>query len=282
MTCVAAWVLLPLLWTDLVASGPALAVVAGLATLALGAGAMVRRRRTRHGDDVLDLEPVISPAEPEAELPIEEAPEELRRAGVTVPDRIPIPAPRLPTIDLVRDIPDLGAASPRLAGLLQRLVDQDEEEGSSPVGPMPVDMLLAAVLEELAPAVEERGLEVEVEDWIAPAEVLGQELPLLRGLYELLVNALDFAPEGTRVRVRVVDLGLRNAIVVEDEGGAIECAELGQVFPSVAETRPDSPWGIDLPGAGRLEFRPWSDRGSCLRLAIPVFAPHREPHMGWL
>lgn len=269
--------LVPALWTDLASPGSAIIVVAGIATVALAAGrvAAVRSRKKRRRmrvDDALDLRV------PEPDLPVVEAPpvEEVAEPAFEVPP------PRLATIELERDVPELGEASPRLAGLLQRLSVEPEPEEES--GPVPVAWVLDVVLEDLAPLAEERGVSVSVDldDELPAGEVLHGASALRHGLHEMLLNALDFAPEGSRVRVRMADLGLRNAVVVEDEGDGLECRELQRVFPAVASRRPDGPWGIQIAGTGRLEFRPWAGEGSCLRLAVPVFAADREPHLQWL
>lgn len=270
--------LVPALWTDLASPGSAIIVVAGIATVALAAGRVAavrsrKRRRIRVDDALLDLQV------PEPEVPTLEAPPEERVQRVAVP-AFEVPAPRLATIELERDVPEMAEASPRLAGLLQRLSVDPEPEPES--GPVPVAWILDVVLEDLAPLAEERGVSVSVSLDEAGGEVLHGASALRHGLHELILNALDFAPEGSEVRVRMADLGLRNAVVVEDLGDGLECPELERVFPAVAARRPDGPWGIRIPGAGRLEFRPWTGEGSCLRLAVPVFAADREPHLQWL
>lgn len=258
-------------------------MIAGIATLALAAGGMVAARRLRRPgdrgapvlrrtDDALSAPAVAEVLEPEV---LEPPP------GFKAPEFV-LPPSRLPSVDLARTTPDMGAASPRLAGLIQRLSEPEVQDlwGGGYMEYLDVVYVLEQVLTELLPYAEERGVVLEPYGPEDAPEVCADWDALARGLFELILNAVDFANEGGTVRVRLADLGLRTAVVVEDDGPEIDDGELCEVFPHVEA--PGRPWALDLRRGGRLEFSPNGGGGCVARVAIPSFVPEREPHLSWL
>ncbi|GAB5602308.1 hypothetical protein FJNA_08330 [Thermus sp. FJN-A] len=94
--------------------------------------------------------------------------------------------------------------------------------------PVPLKALAEEVAEALGPLFAARGLECRVEG--EEAWVLGQRDALARAVQHLLENALEHAPPGSRVRVRLEAWSGVVRLGVEDEGPGVAEALLPHLF----------------------------------------------------
>jgi signal transduction histidine kinase len=129
------------------------------------------------------------------------------------------------------------AAIDRNARLQSRLVDDlldvtRIESGQLRLEPRPVDLteMIAAAVDTLHPAADEKNLRIDVDIDAASGVVLGDPGRLQQVVSNLLANAIKFTPEGGSVRVGLQDGVDSLMVVVSDTGQGIDPAFLPHVF----------------------------------------------------
>ncbi len=144
-------------------------------------------------------------------------------------------------------VENIQAEARRLQNIIDRLLALASLESRKKLehaAPIPLAELARSVCAELQPSAEARGLRVEIECEARP-EVLGEAFLLESALNNLLQNAVDFSPEGGKIRVRVgCDAsGLGATVTVEDEGTGIPDYALPRLFERF--------YSLQRPGTGR-------------------------------
>jgi PAS domain S-box-containing protein len=135
---------------------------------------------------------------------------------------------------------------------------------------------------EIARATAPAAIEFEVEAGDGDAAVNCDRDRLRQVVANLVENAVKYSPEGGRVLARVVPLGERVRIVVEDEGLGIPQGERDRVFEKFFRLDPDLRRGIGGTGLGlyisrelveRMNGRIWvepRDRGTRFVVSLPA------------
>jgi two-component system sensor histidine kinase CreC len=131
-------------------------------------------------------------------------------------------------------VTNIQAEARRLQNIIDRLLALASLESRKKLddpAPVPLADLATAVCAQLQPAVEARGLRVDLACDAKP-EVLGESFLLESALHNLLQNAVDFSPDGGVIRVRVSsDANAQIAtITVEDDGPGIPDYALPRLF----------------------------------------------------
>lgn len=148
----------------------------------------------------------------------------------------------------------------RLQEIVERMVDLAEIENELlclsfvPVRLAPV---LQEVVSDFAAALDERGLQVYVEDGSACPEIDADRSALVKVLRHLLVNAIKYTPNGGTIRIssRVRYPGGNGAlaenveIVVVDTGVGIDACDLEHIFDKFYQTGE-----ISLHSSGTVKF----------------------------
>ncbi len=145
---------------------------------------------------------------------------------------------------------------------LSRLIEQiltlaRAESGQIPLAFEPVDVsgLAAAVVEQIEPVAQSRGLELRVEA-ARDASVSGDEGWLRRLLLNLLDNALKFTPAGGWVCVRTSRGGGQVAIEVVDSGVGMTAEVAARAFDRFYRGDAARPPGVEGAGLG-LSLARW-------------------------
>jgi two-component system phosphate regulon sensor histidine kinase PhoR len=118
----------------------------------------------------------------------------------------------------------------RLVRDLLRLARLDAGQETLEHVACPVESLFSGVIADLAPVLE--GREQTVEQAIAPdaTSVYGDPAKLHDALRNLLENATNYAPEGTRITMASERRGDRIRLIVADSGPGIPEADLPRIF----------------------------------------------------
>jgi len=165
-----------------------------------------------------------------------------------------------------RSLPMVSAALRRLGRLVDSLLDVSRLEAGQPLlrpGEVEPGQLLTAAAAEVRPALEPRGLHLELE--VAPdlPRMAADGDMLFRAVINLLDNAIKFSPPNGQVRLKATaqDYGL--LICVSDQGPGVPLALQPRIFDKFV--------GLHLPQA---------PRGYGLGLAFCKLAA--EAHGGWI
>lgn len=176
----------------------------------------------------------------------------------------------------------------RLHDLIDRLLELAALEKRRTLDdPRPVDLaaVAGAVIDRLAPVLHQRGLSVD-RDLSTPTPVQGDAFLIEVALMNLLQNAIDFAPSGTSIGVRVTLEGASARCLISDQGPGIPEYAMDKIFDRFFSLpRPQSGYkssGLGLcfvreiaslhKGAVTLENRP--EEGAQAMLEFPAGAGH--------
>ncbi|MCB1652956.1 MAG: PAS domain-containing sensor histidine kinase, partial [Pseudomonadales bacterium] len=123
-------------------------------------------------------------------------------------------------------------------------------DAENPLIPVPVDLhrLVDEVVDLIAVAAEQKGLQIKVETPEDPVLALGDATELDRVCGNLVSNAVKYTPEGGTVTVRLCREGAEVVLTVADEGIGIseaDVARLGTEF-----FRSSNPQAVAQPGTG--------------------------------
>ncbi|MBL7491186.1 histidine kinase [Frankia sp. AgB1.9] len=122
--------------------------------------------------------------------------------------------------------------SARLARLVQEIIHLSRLQGADPLPelrPVAVDNVTAEAVDRNRLAAQTRGISVAVIGQ-TDAGVLGDEAQLVTAVANLLENAVNYSPRGTRVGLGVRSAGDMVEISVADEGIGIAEKDLERVF----------------------------------------------------
>lgn len=124
------------------------------------------------------------------------------------------------------------ASVDRTSRLVQQLLDLSREEAearSSPGQWAPIDRAMEAVADELAPLFRRKEIELRLDQSIEAAEVQIDEAGLILCLRNLMGNAIEHAPVGSRIDVSIDDKGSCVDVVIADEGSGIPPTEIENI-----------------------------------------------------
>jgi two-component system phosphate regulon sensor histidine kinase PhoR len=93
-----------------------------------------------------------------------------------------------------------------------------------------IDSLFSSIETDLAPLLDARNQTVERDIMSDAAAVSGDPAKLQDALRNLLENAANYAPEGSRIELRARRVGRHIALEVIDEGPGIPPEDLGRIF----------------------------------------------------
>lgn len=122
--------------------------------------------------------------------------------------------------------------SHRLTNLVQDLIDLSRVQGDDPLAAaVPVDLgdVFGAARERVAEIAEARGIEL-VTAGAAGVRVLGEQSQLTTAVGNLVENAVNYSPDGTRVVVSVRRTGELAELSVTDQGVGIPEQDLDRIF----------------------------------------------------
>jgi two-component system sensor histidine kinase SenX3 len=122
--------------------------------------------------------------------------------------------------------------SARLARLVQEIIHLSRLQGADPLPalrPVAVDNVVAEAVDRNRLAAQTSGISVAIIG-ATDAGVLGDEAQLVTAVANLLENAVNYSPRGTRVSLGVRRVGETVEISVADEGIGIAEKELERVF----------------------------------------------------
>ncbi len=170
----------------------------------------------------------------------------------------------LPDADRERFARQVVEQSERLQSLVERLLELSklEAQSSAPTQTVRLDQLLQQVLLQCTPRLQQAQLRLSGhESWPAVA-VRGDPEALQLLLLNLLGNAIDFAPVGSRIELDLHRHGLEVSFSVRDHGPGVPAevfAQLGE--PYFSTTRPSGRKGSGLGLAIAKQVAAWH-RGS--------------------
>jgi two-component system, OmpR family, sensor histidine kinase CreC len=135
--------------------------------------------------------------------------------------------------DRARFVANIVRETQRIQELVDRMMELTALESRKrlePATPVPLRALAVEVAASATPTANARGLMVEVVPGDADPVVIGDAFLLQRALANLVDNAIDFAPRGSRVTIEVVAHGRSCDLVVRDRGPGIPDFAEAKVF----------------------------------------------------
>ncbi len=193
------------------------------------------------------------------------------------------------------DVIDRNAAS--LAQIVEDVLDVSRIiSGKTRLEVQPIDLntLLHDALASVTPAIEAKGLRLQLlcDSQVGP--VSGDADRLRQVIWNLLSNATKFTPRGGRIQLRLERINSHVEIVVSDTGVGIPESFLPHIFERFRQaeggtTRRHGGLGLGLAIARHLTemhggtIEAASDgegKGSTFRVKLPLLIVHAEPHLG--
>jgi len=137
--------------------------------------------------------------------------------------------------------------------------------------------LLRETITLLSPQAEEQGVEIDVEDDGAPADVMGDGERLKSCLTNIAINALQAMPRGGRLIARVHKLDGAVEVTVTDTGVGISPESMDKIFEPYFSTKKTG-FGLGLAVTrkiveehhGSIEVRSEIDHGTSFILKLPA------------
>jgi two-component system sensor histidine kinase SenX3 len=182
--------------------------------------------------------------------------------------------------------------SARLGRLVTELLDLSRLQGAEPrPDPKPVrlDDVVAEAVDRATPHAEAKSIAV-VRGRSSGAVVAGVETQLVTAVANLLDNAINYSPDGTRVAVAVRRRGPVWELTVSDQGPGIPEADLDRIFERFyrvdpARSRATGGTGLGLAIVKHIarnhggDVRVWSSpgAGSTFTLTLPIVDTSTEP-----
>jgi two-component system sensor histidine kinase CreC len=139
----------------------------------------------------------------------------------------------MPAADRQRFVANIRAQSGRLETMIRKLLalaDVEQRQRLEVREPVPLAPLLAQLCGELEPRARQRGVMLRLAAHASPDLVAGDPFLLRQAIANLLENAIDFAPPGSDVTVRLEPRASALAISVADQGPGIPDYALPRVF----------------------------------------------------
>jgi two-component system sensor histidine kinase SenX3 len=120
----------------------------------------------------------------------------------------------------------------RLTALIQDLIDLSRLQGDEPLAgaaPVGLDAVIAESLDRSRAVASARDIEL-VSAGITGLDVFGYATQLVTAVANLIENAVNYSPEGTRVVVTVKQSGDDAEVSVTDQGIGIPASDLKRIF----------------------------------------------------
>ncbi len=121
----------------------------------------------------------------------------------------------------------------RLTDLITDLVELSRVQGDAPLRnskPVPVQDIVAEAVDSMKIASEKRKIQINVAPDMNVGAIFGDEGQLITALRNLISNAINYSPEGTKVGVGVKLVGDQVEITVTDQGPGISEADQSRIF----------------------------------------------------
>lgn len=182
--------------------------------------------------------------------------------------------------------------SRRMGLLVEDLLLLARLDVQRPLEQRPVDLLMLATdavhdAQSIAP---DRSIRLEVLDGPGTPEILGDEARLRQVLGNLMSNALQHTPDGTRITLRVGTIDDNAILEVADEGPGMTQEDAQRVFErfyrtdsSRARTSGGTGLGLSIVDSlvfahgGRVAVRTAPGEGCCFRVSLPRIADVLSP-----
>jgi len=113
---------------------------------------------------------------------------------------------------------------------LLRLAGLDARQESAEFSDCPTQALIAGAVADLAPVIDARAQRVEIEVEPSAATIRTDPPKLQDVLRNLLENAVNYSPPGTRIRVVVTAADSQVVVTVSDEGPGMPDEDLERIF----------------------------------------------------
>ncbi|AGW88652.1 MULTISPECIES: two-component system sensor histidine kinase CreC [Cupriavidus] len=139
----------------------------------------------------------------------------------------------MPAADRQRFVANIRAQSGRLETMIRKLLalaDVEQRQRLEVREPVRLAPLLAELCDELEPRARQRGVTLRLAADGGPDLVAGDPFLLRQAIANLLENAIDFAPAGSEVTMRLERRNNAVAIAVADQGPGIPDYALPRVF----------------------------------------------------
>jgi len=140
--------------------------------------------------------------------------------------------------------------SQRLARLVKELLELSRLQGADPLPepvPVPVDRIIAEVVDRTRTAATAKGIELLVTG-TPGLTVYGNEGQLVTAVANLVENAITYSPEDTKVTIDAIRVGDQVHIAVLDHGIGIAAKDLDRIFERFYRT--DQARSRDTGGTG--------------------------------
>lgn len=184
--------------------------------------------------------------------------------------------------------------SERLGRLTQEIIELSRLQATDALthpARVDVDHVVATAIDQNRVVAEARGIAL-VSGGDAGAEVYGDEALLATALHNLIANAIQYSPDGSRIGIGVRDADGIVEIAVTDQGVGIPEDELDRVFERFFRSDPARSRNTGGSGLGLAivkhvvqnhggDIRVWSQpgRGSTFTIRLPE-ADHASAHPG--
>ena len=120
----------------------------------------------------------------------------------------------------------------RLSRLVKEIIELSRLQGDDPLenpGPVDVNAVIEAAVDRCRIDAEDRDIKIVVKTE-PELEVLGSEDQLAMAIGNLVENAINYSPDGTRVAVAAHPIGDLVEITVSDQGVGIPSSDLERIF----------------------------------------------------
>jgi two-component system sensor histidine kinase SenX3 len=184
----------------------------------------------------------------------------------------------------------------RLTDLIADLVELSRVQGDAPLRnskPVPVQDIVAEAVDSMKIAAEKRGIQVNVAPDIAVGSIFGDEAQLVTALRNLVSNAINYSPEGTKVGVGVRREDDFIELTVTDQGPGISEIDQTRIFERFyrvdpARSRETGGTGLGLAIVKHVcanhggDCTVWSrlGEGSTFTLQFPVYNSPQNQEIG--
>jgi signal transduction histidine kinase len=157
--------------------------------------------------------------------------------------------------------------------------DLTREAKSAEFLPLELNAFAESVKGSADPYAAQSGVRLELSRTPGERWVRGDRYMLERAALNLVRNAIEASPQGTRVLLTVTSDGGRVALRVEDQGGGIAAARLPTLFDSFSSTkRTGAHVGMGLPNVrriivahgGTVSVKSTEGKGSAFTIVLPV------------
>jgi signal transduction histidine kinase len=129
---------------------------------------------------------------------------------------------------------DLRSQNRRLASIVTDLLLLAQLERTQAVQSAPnfcyLDEVVEDVVEELGILHSGHRIALDIPKQIQPVEVMGDRERIMRLVYNLLENALNYTPSGGQVAISIASNQQCHILKIQDNGVGIAAAELGHIF----------------------------------------------------